>query len=93
MQLQLTIHNNHIHGGIDVCSRLSGKKNHMLVIEMHVIWYAYTCIMQRRTIVVNSHNEKKCNMGYNNQHNPTGTSHLIIIRGGDNNIKKKKIKK
>ena len=31
----------------------------MLVIEMHVIWYAYTCIMQRRTIVVNSHNEKK----------------------------------
>ena len=29
----------------------------MLVIEMHVIWYAYTCIMQRRTIVVNSHNE------------------------------------
>ena len=43
---------------IDVCSRLSGK-NHMLVIEMHVIRYAYTCIMQRRTIVVNSHNEKK----------------------------------
>ena len=29
----------------------------MLVIEMHVIWYVYTCIMQRRTIVVNSHNE------------------------------------
>ena len=26
-QLQLTIHNNHIHGNsIDVCSRLSGKK-------------------------------------------------------------------
>ena len=30
----------------------------MLVIEMHVIWYAYTCIMQRRTIVANSYNEK-----------------------------------
>ena len=58
MQLQLTIHNNHIHGNsIDVCSRLSGQNNNMLVIEMHVIWYAYTCIMQRRTIVVNSHNE------------------------------------
>ena len=27
MQLQLTIHNNHIHGNsIDVCSMLSGKK-------------------------------------------------------------------
>ena len=54
----------------------------MLVIEMHVIWYAYTCIMQRRRIVVNSHNEKNEIMGYNNQHNPTGTSHIIIIKGG-----------
>ena len=66
------------------------KKIIMLVIEMHVIWYAYTCIMQRRTIVVNSHNEKKCNMGNNNQHNPTGNSHLIIIKGGETIISKNK---
>ena len=41
---------------------------------MHAIWYAYTCILQKKTNCHNQSNNAKINK-YNNQHNNTTTSH------------------
>ena len=59
MQLQLTIHNNHIHGNsIDVCSRLSGKKSYASHRDACNLVSVHMHNAKKNNIVVNSHNEK-----------------------------------